>query len=109
MVTERDAVLRERKAWDECAYRLSLVGTGSAESEQLKNDLYPLPKVTRPRVVNDPSDSTVEWRFENNAGLVWRAVPGFPMWNGVSTWYPKPERVKMWADLLANPTEEVDG
>jgi hypothetical protein len=68
---------------------------------------YPLPMVTRPRVVTDSfaiawrlADGALEFRLSQSAP--WRVTPHYgPM--GVTV-----ERIRLWADLLANPTEQVE-
>jgi hypothetical protein len=64
---------------------------------------YPYPKVTRPRVVAEDYD--LSWRYVDG---------GFELNTGDGIWRPgpyitvTPHRVRLWADLLANPTEEVE-
>jgi hypothetical protein len=71
---------------------------------------YPLPKVTRPRVVMDGdgagwrfipiSEGVENGRFErSDTRDLWRPVSQVPAW---------PDIIAILADLLANPTEEVD-
>ncbi len=72
-------------------------------------EVYPLPKVTRPRVVRDPEFCEFKWSMGGH-GLMLQQFDRKP------EHYPRPgegldatrSRVVVWADLLANPTEEVD-
>lgn len=88
------------------------------------DEAYPFPKVERPRVVADPhAGSPRGWDQK------WRCVDNRLQWQGTLTdnWYPletvnhsrvpdggydihtaTPERIALWADLLAGPTELVD-
>jgi hypothetical protein len=72
---------------------------------------YPLPKVTRPRVVRDQHNPAQEWIVEDgflrcrNAGGAWMKWAEYKL---SADFAPLPERVALWADLLANPTEEVN-
>ncbi len=114
--TERDLILAKRKGWDECAYRLSMAGAGSEESEREKDRAFPLPKTTRPRVVKDPEGDGYWMVFKGEIG--WTAfarghADGILLWEGhdmrrAELFRLTPARVAIWSDLLANPTEEVD-
>jgi len=72
---------------------------------------YPLPRVTRPRVVRDDGWPIVDWQSDG-LNLYWRYDGG--LWvrypQGVIERGPWPtkERVALWADLIANPTETVE-
>lgn len=111
-ISERDAVLRERAAFEH-GFRLARGGVGLvlyAPHEAAR--VYPLPKVTRPRVLKDPEgnyeyritgDGEVQFRHTSDIGE-WIDLTGAPMWVGNMT----VARVRVWADLLANPTEEVE-
>jgi hypothetical protein len=107
-VTEREAVLRERDAVQRTVVALwDRIKRGDAlhnweGSESLAKRLYPLPLVTRPRVVADPVLG-VQFRWCVRAGMLAR-------YDADRTPYvePTPERVALWADLLANPTEQVE-
>lgn len=116
MVTERDAVERERAAYTEgakWAWRTNYAEcTGARFNHNGHVDRaaayrYPLPTITRPRVVKDPHSADIVWRCD---GGVLQYRQGNHEWSmGPGYWYAFPERVRLWADLLANPTEEVDG
>lgn len=115
-VTEREAVEREWKAYCEGAVDVEVRHRGAlhctytvdlalVQAEAVKR--YPLPKVQRPRVVRAPSTANFEFRFMDGNiqerdinGGEWRRADGWPI---------TPNLVAVWADLLANPTEVVDG
>lgn len=124
--TERELVLAKRHAFVDGSYwgykasqeaaakSVGVLGAWSrADADMASESAYPFPKVTRPRVVQDPHDSTITYRavddlLEYNDGL-----RGFIDIGSTSeTWsndnYPTKARVVLWADLLANPTEEVE-
>jgi hypothetical protein len=75
---------------------------------------YPLPQITRPRVVKDPDKEFSQlWRcvdgvIEHDGAMSsWRSAFGKgPLHPSLLVW-PTVERIKLWADLLARPTEEV--
>ena len=70
---------------------------------------YPLPRVTRPRVIQrHPFGTLFDWRLVGGV-LEWRS-PGGGSW-GTYTIDSDEEWKRIgpiYADLLANPTEEVD-
>lgn len=121
-VSEREAVLRERKAFER-GYRTRPyeLAQGGAAVAKMKPDEweqgalrcvmereYPLPKVSRPRVLQEHGTGFkmryVNGHFEHHVddGKGWR-------WSvGRESCAITQERVKMWADLLANPTELVE-
>lgn len=104
--TEREKVLAERAAFAH-GYRnaknhapLDFI----AESQERAAQFYPLPKVTRPRVVED-SDGAC-WRWTPARGLEWR-TPGLDWHNANASMISETCR-RVVADLLANPTEKVE-
>lgn len=100
-VTEREAVLREREAYVKGRFE---AGKG-LDWHARSRCLYPLPTITRPRVVKDPHSADIVWRCD---GGVLQYRQGNHEWSmGPGYWYASPERVRLWAELLANPTEEV--
>ena len=135
-ITEREAVERERAAFlAGCAAAAAVVYPTSAGdaakmvaaswpvraadhwaddetiayAEGAAAARYPLPKVTRPRVVQDTT--RIEYRLAPEtadcyAAIEYRSAPGLA-WRVVSDVAATAERVRLWADLLANPTEEV--
>lgn len=117
MVTEREAVLRERAAFTHGAYWAWFNNYAESSGakfnhegfvDQRAADNYPLPKITRLREVPDPHKANILWRCKD--GLLWycwtnREDVGW--YTGTVLWSPTPERVNLWADLLQNPLEEV--
>lgn len=111
-ISERDAVLRERAAFEEgvlTARKYERDGGAWPGSIALALARYPLPKITQPRVVTDCVQ--VQWRVLGSA-VQWCARNG-GAWNDVEArgWgnmYLTVERVTLIADLLANPLEEVE-
>lgn len=115
MVTERDAVLRERAAYGAGLLR------GNHQSFSRPNDLeaqaariFPLPKIVRPRVISEESGlSCVDWRYVDEQ-LWWRHHANTRQtWNSLSSatgagMFITAERAVLLADLIANPTEEVE-
>lgn len=107
MLTERECVERERKAFA-CGWMARGGGRYLGEGEAAHR--FPLPTVTRPRVVND---------HESLFPSAWRVVDGelqYCYYTENHRWYPAagkvwritPARARLWADLLENPTEEVE-
>jgi hypothetical protein len=115
-VTEREAVLRER-----AAYTRGVVEGRTHNAPRWSSDAiairagrhYPRPTVTRPRVVRDPLDASIEWTVLYDH-LHWRRVAG----DSATDWMLGPqgaplgrvtaELCRVWADLLANPNEDVE-
>jgi hypothetical protein len=112
MPTERETVLREQAAYA-VGYMNGANNWTDAAIARSKDEAahsYPLPKVTRNRVVKDEYDC--EWRMGHGA-IEWRGL-------GQAEWCTKlhvghlsltitPRRAAVIADLFANPTEEVEG
>lgn len=118
--TERDVVLRERAAFTNGMIRMngemvqprpqSPMRWTQAECDQIAARSYPLAKAIRPRVVED------QW------GMGWMIRDGVVLYRLCATNEDEPwkdantegdheicvSRLRLWADLLANPTEEVD-
>lgn len=119
-VTEREAVLRERAAFAHGAYWAWLNNYAESSGAKFNHEgyvdlraaeRYPLPTITRPRVVRDPRSKGYEWQCVGGA-LQWRYPDTMESWSswdsgGAYIWTPVPDRVKLWADLLQNPLEEV--
>jgi hypothetical protein len=83
---------------------------GDERMSRAASDCYPLPKVTRPRVARDPR-GIGSWGAKKFADTLAIHYVG----ESDGAWSPEfrhflatPERVALWADLLANPTEEVE-
>lgn len=120
--TEREMVLAKREA----GYEMAIAWVGeynercsctacTPKATNIQADAvrrYPLPLVTRPRVVSDIAN--VDWcrefrcvagRIEqrevrgDNRSLTWAPIAG--------GWEITPRTVRFFADLLANPTEQV--
>lgn len=106
MPSEKECVLRERAA---CEHGMIVVFHGRNRdlggawlgTRPYVEAKYPLPTVTRPRVVKD--EFGTPWRVGADGDLrhqsagCWGSAPVRVTMN----------RVTLWADLLANPTEEV--
>jgi hypothetical protein len=112
MPTERETVLRERAAF--LAGRLDIASNGmiaaNADVNARAAERYPLPKVTRPRVVEDPTIDGIEWSLVCGSiriGTSMEIARGYPRSNERIP--PTASRVALWADLFAHPTEEVEG
>lgn len=99
--TERDMILAKREAY---AAGAKAWGAASKNGVLRAAREYPFPKITRPRVVRDKFGVGMLWRVMSGElqssfrGNEWCVEPA----------YVTPERVALWADLLANPTEEVE-
>lgn len=114
IISERDAVLLERLAFarGRCAsqHEMHLDDERDTPCEPCRRrakEVYPLPKVVRPRVVRDSSD------------VQWRAIDGKLQWSYGNEWRPASddhgqrmfltdERIPLLAGLLKEPTETVD-
>ena len=122
--TERELVLAKRNAFVDGSYwgynasqeaaakSVGVLGAWSrADADMASESAYPFPKVTRPRVVQDEVDGY--WAVVDGA-LRWSTFgggTGLICVNGgfrTELLKPTPTRVAMWADLLKNPTEEVE-
>lgn len=118
IISERDAVTREREAFRMGAglvFAHFRIKPGDSDtwggSTTLAERHFPLPKVTRPREVLDKTGLGAFW---------WRIVDGVLEHRAANSdkWYKDTreeagnfvfvERVKLLADLIANPTEEVE-
>lgn len=106
--TEREKVLAEREAYrkgnaSERAMAFgsgNYVGGGPVSAEKM----YPLPKVTRPRIVVDRAGH--EWTWVEGR-LCFRQTPTSNWISASSSLIGEGARDAL-ATLLANPTEEVD-
>lgn len=110
--TERELVLAKREAFVAGSEWHASSWTGSLAPLEA-NDRYPLPRVTRPRVVR--MDRTVPGReFRVSGGNIESRTIGVGLdgqpfrWTALAQITPTPERIRILADLLANPTEEVE-
>lgn len=121
VLTERDARNRERAAflagaaamWGKDAVPcLDTVRDAYVEVVADAKRRYPLPKVERPRVVRDPHGYGY-WKAGRECGRDCLLRSGTDCEDG--TWVIagdyvqiSAERVKLWANLLENPTELVE-
>ena len=120
---ERDAILRERAAYVkgvDARFRnevrpdcLSCVGEFHLScASVIAARIYPLPRVTRPRVASDPCEpARWEWRFDDGA-LQFR-IRGEKVWNTprggeAAVCVPYADRVKLWASLMERSIETVE-
>lgn len=114
--TDHDLVKAHRSA-----YASGLLDGHSKHSRGLvdcviaANKAYPMPKVERKRIVQDPHDFRV-WRMsESGAAAVWARADSGPGISSQLKWIvllgdiiATAERIAMWEDLRANPTELVE-
>lgn len=109
--TERDLVMAKREGFLE-AHSWARVGiAGDHEAERLAATKYPLPKRTQRREAIDPHTDSRVWSFDvDRPRIVWRwKARRDVLWTSdLAGVFVTPERVALWADLIANPTEEVD-
>lgn len=107
--TEQEVVLRERAAYvrgrHESLTARPMVQSEAREYEKEAASRYPLPKVTRARVVKRADDGC-ELRMEGDV-LQFRLCHSDEWRNYTSICWTPANRVAI-ADLLANPTEEVE-
>ena len=111
-ISERAAILRERAAFER-GFVTGRAGCPLAHAEELRplgqkfaREAFPLPRVTRPRVVRWPDGGFVRlrngaWQWGSDGLAYWR--PLAPFYEAYAT-----EKVHILADLLANPTETVE-
>lgn len=124
-VREREAVLRERKAYVRGALTSGrvpvLVNRGLVEDDAV--ELYPLPKIRRPRVYRASSegggwillaivDDVLRYMYASG-GLDDRTIPGVPVFDQVERGNRALARdfatiAIGYVDLLNDPTVEVD-
>jgi hypothetical protein len=113
--TERDAAALLRTAFVQGVDAAGMLYEPSPEHWQARaRGLFPLPQVTRPRVALDRSgrawkveDGTLRMRVSSGTGGAgtWLRWDAFKAYSDAA---PLPARVALWAELFANPTEEVD-
>lgn len=106
--TERDIVLAKREGW--VRHCVATCG-GKEEAEKYAAREYPLPRVTRPRVVRRVLDQ-FEYEFRLVNDTLEFNTPGLPCWeeycrsaHDPGEW---PALLSILDDLRANPTEEVE-
>lgn len=111
-ISERDAIKRERQAVMDAVHELRRqnrldFSSGSWEgSLTLAERLYPLPKVTRPRVVEDKANGR-EIRLTLDGYLQSRFGKGHE-WHSLTINQYVAENRPALADLLSNPLETVE-
>lgn len=102
--TERDLILAKREGFSKHCQHTCKVSKDFADREAAAE--YPLPKVVRLRVVLD-EERQEEWSLDRTVFM--SRDSGSKFWTrAVGLVQVTPSRVRVWADLLANPTEEVD-
>lgn len=108
--TQRDLVMAKRAAFAD-GYYASRPATAYDWCYGEAKRRYQLPKVTRPRVVRDKEWFRAEWKSDG-CNIFWRLDRGawsrYPESIDRALAWPDKARVAIWADLLANPTEEVE-
>lgn len=121
LYTERELIVAKREGWAiaTCAGLANFAGNGHSYTtgpcdrcKVLAAQAYPPPKVTRARVVVEPGCG-MAWKVVQDTlyfslsakpeHLGWRRCEPFTVEHEVTT-----ARVRMWADLLLNPTEDVE-
>lgn len=120
--SERDMALAKREAWVSGRGMGITDAYANARRDEWKEEAarrYPCPRVTRPRVVRDPQMTHYGPASGHVGDLYWSVRDGrlIPVDHGgkyVEVWehdtdtYPTTNRVRLWADLLANPLETVE-
>jgi hypothetical protein len=113
-VTERDAILRERKAyvWGRMTYLSTYpTNTNSDAAKEEAKKAYPLPPRVRPRVVSDPHEVGIFWRVEcsgKDKRMMVKNMGEFqPLWDQQSRYGLTEKRAAMWLNLYANPIEPI--
>lgn len=117
--TEREMVLAKREAWSRAMRDFGFGGIrplGWRGIDAEAKRAYPLPAITRPRIVRAQEDGVL-------AALEYRVIDGEIEWRRAVSEFELPEewhsvqqrplhltafRVRLAADLLANPNETVE-
>jgi hypothetical protein len=113
-VTEREARLRERAAFLAGAKKaLEVAQYGGFPwdgAEVTAEGRYPLPKVTRPRVITENSGISYSVILYGARSVIQFRYPKSDLWMSTipESFTIDAVRAAIWADLLANPTEEVE-
>lgn len=106
-VSVRELIMSERAAFIEGLNAKPVLGDpwSGAAAEAARR--YPLPRVWRPRVVS--CDNVWEYRAMNGQLEVRRKhLPTEGGWQPSTSIEPTPRMIELFADLFANPTEEVE-
>ena len=114
--TERDLIQHKRYAYERALGEFTQLG--KEDRTRAAAAAYPIQKIIRPRVVEDPEDLGEHvWRCI--CGVLWYrhrlASEGHWVLFGLcgtihrdSIEWPTVFRVRLWADLFANPNETVE-
>jgi hypothetical protein len=114
MVPAREAILRAREAFragvDALLFEVAIPSTDAIDTVATAllasaATRYPLPVVTKPRIVTDENGR--QWRWTPEHGLVFRSSPQGE-WKSVQTTVIVEGARKAVAGLLGFPTEEVE-
>lgn len=103
---------KERKAFtDGARWHAAEVGIALSCSilEEDASKRYPVP--TKPRVITENGPILREWKCEHHQIMVREHyLGGVPQWENARSmsFAVTPARIRMWADLLANPEEPAD-
>lgn len=103
-MTNKEHILALRKAYIRgCINGIGFTSVGhTMKFEREAKEKYPLPMITRPRVVClNLHDDNLEYKIEHKT-LFYR-TEGQSIWKQAYSGY-----VEMLADLIKNPTEEVE-
>jgi hypothetical protein len=104
---ERALILARREGY---ARALEVLTWPADRAREVARRHYPLPPREQPRVVADPAYQDLEYRVQDGAIEFRYATPGQPTspWSPLTYAHaPTSERVTLWADLIARPTEAV--
>lgn len=99
VISEREAVLRERAAWT----RGNVEPLHGCNRPVVAAKRYPLPKVMRPRTAIDPRNIFAAFRASDNKIQFRRH--GSTQWSDYDV---DESLVRLWSDLLENPDDEVE-
>lgn len=110
-MTERDKVLLQRMAFRAGAeYEFFSTQRGEGGTEDVRCESlrrYPMPKTLRPRVV-EYNGGQYRYNLQDGPGFIECRVGDEP-WKRVTYWGAMSDGIfAVLADLVANPTEEVD-
>lgn len=120
-MTPKQIVQLQREAATR-AWRHLESNTREAGLASYLNLYHPMPKATRPRMVPDPEEGYSQgWRVADGVlqrhphldgasvdSTAWRGYPTKNHTELSGVLFPTPARIKLWADLWANPTELVE-
>ena len=109
--TEKDLILAKREGYVRGARQFDMRGNTDWTYNASAKGVFQLPKITRPRVVRTKdyiNDRTyeVQWRVRDGVLEAQENICG--EWRKGLSFQVTPARVRVWSDLLANPTETVE-